>query len=103
MWVRALFGGPERVSEERWPLAIVPRPVRAADRVVVGDRAAAFDDRIERGRFDDMILFCQRAVAAERVEREIGRGPVRIDMGEAAGDLSGPPRRFSRWRPPSPP
>ena len=36
----------ERGSEKLWALPIVPRPVVATDRVVVGDRAAGCDELV---------------------------------------------------------
>jgi len=50
--VEGALGGFERLGEQRRALAVVPRPVVAPDRMVVGDRAAAVDDRVERRRLD---------------------------------------------------
>ena len=93
-------------------LAVVPGAVIAADRVVVGDRAARFDHRL-RGRGLDLVPLLDLAAAHRRGEhREVGRRPVRIDVGEAAADprragALGRARRRPRrpWRgpPPSPP
>ena len=60
----------------------------APDRVVMGDGAAVRNHRIER-RTPLIARHCAwLALFAERVEREIRRGPVRIDMGEPTGDLA---------------
>ena len=45
---RARLGGGERGAEQRRALPLVPGHVVAPDRVVVGDRAAALDQRIRR-------------------------------------------------------
>src|SRR5439155_24197288 len=60
----------------------------AAGRVVMGHRAAAGDHRVEPRGFDRVPLLDQLAVAAGRMEGEIRRRPVRVDVGEAAGDLA---------------
>ena len=59
------------------------------NRVMVRDRAAARDERVGGCVPDRMPLLQQRVVVPERVEAEIRRGTVRVDMGEAAGDLAG--------------
>src|SRR5581483_12433377 len=78
----------ERRGKKRRSLAVVPGTVIAADGVVVRDCAARRDERVGGGGLDRLPLLQKRAVAAESVEREIGRGPVGIDVGEAAGDLA---------------
>src|SRR5215470_18824675 len=60
----------------------------APDRVVVGDGPAIGNDGVERRALDCKPLRAELAGLAERVESEIGRGPVGIDMREAAGDLA---------------
>src|SRR6516162_9361497 len=59
----------------------------ASDRVVMGDGPAVRNHRVERRALDGTPLYAELARLAERVEREIARGPVWIDMREAAGDL----------------
>src|SRR5947209_2237428 len=54
----------------------------------MGDRAAGGEDGLARSVLDRLPLLQQRAVTAERVEGEIGRGAVGIDVGEAAGDFA---------------
>ena len=86
--VERAFRRAQRRGEQVRPLAIVPAAMIAPDRVMMGDRAAGGDQRVARRALDRPPLLDQRAMPAERVEREIGRGPVGIDMGEAAGDFA---------------
>jgi len=51
--------------------------------MMVRDSATAVDHRVERRRFDRRPLLDQLAVAPERMEREVGRRPVGIDVREA--------------------
>src|ERR1700674_2236676 len=74
-----LLGGPQCRGEQLRALPVVPGPMIAPDRVVVGDGAALRDDRIEGSGLDGAPLLDQAAVAAERVEGEIRWRPVRID------------------------
>src|SRR6267154_2645300 len=46
------------------------------------------DQHVAGGILDRLPLLQKSAVTAERVERKIRRGPIRIDMGEAACDLA---------------
>src|SRR5689334_2004926 len=87
--IELTLGGAKRGGEQLRPLAVVPRPVVAADGMMMGDGAAGFDQGVARGSLDRLPLLQQRAVAAEAVEGEVRRGPVRIDMSEAAGDFAG--------------
>src|SRR4051812_15021988 len=82
------FRGPKCRREQRRALTIVPGPVIAADRVMMGDRTARLDQRVAACGLDSLPLLQQRAVAAERVERKIRRGSVGIDMRDAARDLA---------------
>ena len=59
----------------------------ASDPVVMGDGPAVRNYRVERRALDDAPLCAELARLAERVEREIARGAVGIDMREATGDL----------------
>src|SRR5262245_24636629 len=86
--VERLLGGAQRVGEQRRALLVVPRTMIAADRVVMRDGAAVCDYRIERRALDGVPLWAEPARLAERVEGEVGRRTVGIDMGEAAGDLA---------------
>src|SRR5690242_6667643 len=58
--------------------------------MVMGDRAAAANDRIARRLLDSMPLRLQLAVPPQCMKREIGRRTVGIDMRETAGDLARP-------------
>src|SRR4249920_3254274 len=66
----------------------------APDRMVMGNGAAVLDHGIEACRFYGVPLRAQLAVTAGGVEGEIRRRPVRVDVGNAAGDLSGTPGRL---------
>ena len=59
-----------------------------ADRVMMRDGATRLDQRVAGRILDRLPLLQKRTVAAEGVERKVRRGPVRIDMGEAACDLA---------------
>ena len=59
----------------------------ASDRVVMGDGPAVRNHRVKRRALNGAPLCPELALLAKRVEREIGRGAVRIGMCEAAGDL----------------
>src|SRR5262249_50340604 len=78
----------QRGSEERWPLLVVPRPMLAPNRVMMGDGAAGRDERVRGGLFDLLPHWDKRAVASERVEGEIRRGSIGIDMGEATAHFA---------------
>ena len=56
--------------------------------MMMGDGAAGRNQRVAGCILDGLPLPEQSAVTAERVERKIGCGPVRVDMGEAASDLA---------------
>src|SRR5262245_59559087 len=86
--VERFLGGAQRLGEQRRALAVVPRAMIAPDRVVMGDRPAILDHGVERRALDREPLRAEPARLAERMEGEIGRGAVGIDMGEAAGDLA---------------
>src|SRR5262249_57506088 len=58
------------------------------DRVVMRDSAAIRNHGVERPALDCEPLRAELARLAKRVDREIGRGAVGIDMREAAGDLT---------------
>ena len=64
------------------------------DGVVVGDGAAGVDDRVRDRVLDRVVLRREAALLAQADEGEVGRRPVGIDMGEAAGDNSRPARRL---------
>ena len=80
------LGGAQGGGEGGRALAVVPGAVVAADRVVVGDRAAALDQRLGDGRLDLVPLLDLAAAHRRREHREVGRGAVGIDVGEAAAD-----------------
>ena len=62
--VEGVFRGFKRCSEQLRTLPIVPWPMVAADRVVVGDRAAGRDELVGRGILDRLPLLDQMTVAA---------------------------------------
>ena len=86
--IERLLGGAQRVGEQRRALAVVPRAMIAPDRMMMRDRAAVLDHGIERRALDRAPLRAELARLAERMEGEVGRRPVRVDMREAAGDLA---------------
>ena len=88
--IQGCFGSLKGAGEQRWALAIVPPPMVAPDRMMVGDRAAICDYGINTGRLDGVPLRAQLAVPPGGVEGEVWRWPVRIDMGAAAGHLASP-------------
>ena len=59
----------------------------ASDRVVMRDGPAVRNDCVERRALDGAPLCFKLARLPERVESEIGRGAVGIDMREPASDL----------------
>ena len=58
----------------------------AADRVMVGDRAAAGDDRLAGGALDLAPLLDLLAVPGMGDEGEVERGAVRVGVREVAED-----------------
>ena len=92
---RACLAARSAARERLRALAVVPRAVVAADRVVVGDGAAVRDDRLARRRLDLVPHRDLGAAAARRDDGEVRRRPVRVDVGEPAGDQ---PRRRSAAR-----
>jgi len=65
-----------------------------ANSVMMRDRTTRLNQRVAGRTLDRLPLLQKRTVATECVERKIGRGPVRIDMGEAACDLAFQASRF---------
>ena len=109
--VELRLGGAQRRRERVRALAVVPGAVVAADRVVVGDRAAGVDHRVRDGGLDLVPLLDLGAAPRRGEHRVVGRGPVRIDVREAAADprrarplgrRARTPRRPPRGPPPSP-
>jgi len=88
------FCCPKRGREKPRALAIVPRPMITANSVMMRDRTTRLNQRVAGRILDRLPLLQKRTVATECVERKIGRGPVRIDMGEAACDLALQASRF---------
>src|SRR5262249_51311858 len=79
-------GGPRDGCEERRALLLVPRAVVPADRVVMGDRATGADDRLA-DRVLDLVPDANLGTApAGRDDSEVRRRPVRVHVGEPAGD-----------------
>src|SRR6516164_2835174 len=68
----------QRRGEQLGPLPVVPVPVIAPDRMVMGDSAAGCDERIARGILDLLPLLNQRAMTTERVKGEIRGRTIRI-------------------------
>ena len=60
----------------------------APDRVMVRDGSAVRNHGVERRALDGEPLRGELPGLAERMKREIRRGPVGIDVREAAGDLA---------------
>src|SRR5207247_749300 len=60
-------------SEQRRPLAVVVRPVIAADGVVMGDGTARSDDALRDGGLDLVPLGEMAAGARRREHRDVGR------------------------------
>ena len=57
------------------PLAIVPRPMVAPDRMMVGDRAAVRDHAHPGGRFDGVATADQLAMPPSAWNVKYGAGP----------------------------
>ena len=72
----ALLRGAQRRREQLRPLAVVPAPMVAADRVVMGDGAAERHQRVGGGDLDRPALLDQARLVAERVEAR-NRAPAR--------------------------
>ena len=89
--IQGCLGRPEGSGEQRRALAIVPPPVVAPDRMMVGDRAAICDHGIKTSRLDGVPLRAQLAMPPDGVEGKVRRRPVRIYMGAAAGYPAGTP------------
>src|SRR5258707_1425230 len=86
--VECLLGGAQRFGEKRRTLLVIPWTMIAPDRVMMRDRAAVCDHGVERGTLDGKPLRAKLFRIAERMEREVGRGAVRIDVRKTAGDLT---------------
>ncbi len=72
------------VGEGVGALAVIPGPVVAADRVVVGDRAPGGDHGVGGGGLDLVPLLDLAAAARRGEDGEVGGRTVRVDVGEAA-------------------
>ena len=93
------LGRAQRRGERLRALAVVPGAVVAADRVVVGDRAAGRLDRLRGGRLDLVPLLELGAAPGRREHREVGRGAVGVGVREAAGHAAlGPSAAAARSR-----
>ena len=88
--IQGCLGGLKGSGEQRRALAIVPPPMVAPDRMMVGDRAAICNHSIKTGRLDGVPLRAQLAMPSG-VQSEVWRRPVRIHMGATAGYLAGTP------------
>src|SRR5207245_11161457 len=86
---RALCGA-QRGGERFGTLAVVPGAVRAPDGVVVGAGAARREDCLRGCRLELRPLRELASAASRSQEGEVRRGPVRVDVSEAAGEDSGP-------------
>src|SRR5437016_4444556 len=94
LWIEFSFCCPKRGREKTRALAIVPRPMITANSVMMRDRTTRLNQRFAGRILDRLPLLQKRTMAAECVERKVGRGPVRIDMSEAACDLAFHASRF---------
>src|SRR5438067_7257321 len=65
-----------------------------ANSVMMRDRTTRLNQRVAGRILDRLPLLQKSTMAAECVERKIRRGPVRIDMREAACDLAFQASRF---------
>jgi len=83
------LGAAQCGCEQIRALGVVPRAVVAADRVVVGDRPAAGDDRGARRVLHLVPLGDLVAAPRGGEHREVRRRPVGIDVREATGDAAG--------------
>src|SRR6516162_9234626 len=68
----------QRRSKEVGSFFVIPWPVIAADRVVVGDGTTGADQRVARGAFDRPPLTQQIAMPSKRVKCEVRGGPIRV-------------------------
>src|SRR3954452_14297375 len=82
--VDRLLRRPQRPRERLRTLAVVPRPVVASDRVVMGDRPAGREDRLARRRLHLVPLRDLRAAASGCEDREVRRGAVGVDVRDPA-------------------
>src|SRR6476661_7486727 len=78
--------GPQRGGEGRRALTVIPGAVVAADRVVVRDGPPGFDHRLGGRRLDLVPLLDLASADRRREDRVVGRRPVRVDVGEPAGN-----------------
>jgi hypothetical protein len=62
--------------------------------MVVRDCATRVDDCVDGGALDFPPPLKETVAMAERIKRKIGRRPIRVDVGEATGDLARPSRRL---------
>ena len=62
MRIQGLLGRPEGSGKQWWPLAIVPRPMVATDRMMMSDCTTVPDHGIEGGRLDGVPLRDQLAM-----------------------------------------
>src|ERR1700704_1848791 len=62
--------------------------------MMMRDGAACRDQCVARRILDGLPLLEERAVSTKGMEREIGCRPVRVDVGEAAGDFTLHASRF---------
>src|SRR5712691_7662673 len=83
--IEGALGRAQRVGEGVRPLAVVPGPMVAAYRVVVGDVAAMSDDRVGGRGLDVGPLLELGPSPSGREDGEVGRGPVGIHVSEPAG------------------
>src|SRR5260370_3450316 len=82
------MGGAARLGEQRWALPVIQGGMIGPDGMVMRDSPAIRNHGVERRALDCEPLRAELARLAERVDREIGRGAVGIDMREAAGHLA---------------
>ena len=75
MRIEFSFCCPKRGCEKPRALTIVPRPMITANGVMMRDRATCLDQRVAGRILDGLPLLQKSTVAAECVERKIGRGP----------------------------
>ena len=100
MRIQGLLGRPEGSGKQWWPLAIVPRPMVATDRMMMSDCTTVPDHGIEGGRLDGVPLRDQLAMPPsgtwERFEFIPRQGQGRDRARDFGGDWANRPSDLSR-------
>src|SRR5262249_55894169 len=83
--IELALGAAQRLGEQLGPLLVVERPMEAADRVMMGGRAAMLHGGGGAGRQHPHELVRRDAPVQSAAEGEVEAGPDGIDVGETAG------------------